>query len=261
MAGDVLKPVDDEMRAVARRLRRGATTATLATLERSSGWPYASLVTAASALDGSVLFLLSGLSHHTRALMADARCSLLFAQPGAGDPLAHPRLTVFGRARFLEAGDAACAYARRRFLARHPAANRYVDLPDFRFVVVTPERALLNAGFGRASELAQDDLRVPLMPALEPLHDSEAGAVAHMNADHADAVRLIACALCGGADGPWELVGLDPEGMDLRLDERHLRHDFDIPLTTPGELRTRLGELTRRARALAETHTPERTRR
>ena len=81
MAGDVLKPVDDGLRAVARRLRRGATTATLATLEQSSGWPYASLATVASALDGSALLLLSGLSHHTKALMADPRCSLLVVDP------------------------------------------------------------------------------------------------------------------------------------------------------------------------------------
>ena len=127
MAGDVLTPLDDELRSVARRLRRGATTATLASLEPSSGWPYASLVTVASALDGSPLLLLSGLSHHTRALTADPRCSLLFMQPGAGDPLAHPRLTVFGRARVVEAGGEEHARVRRRFLARHPAAARYAD--------------------------------------------------------------------------------------------------------------------------------------
>src|SRR5690606_8873985 len=104
-------------------------TATLATLEQSSGWPYASLVTVASALDGSTLLLLSGLSHHTRALAADPRCSLLFAQGGAGDPLAHPRLTVFSRARFVEAAGEEHARVRRRFLARHPAAARYADFP------------------------------------------------------------------------------------------------------------------------------------
>src|SRR5690606_36463093 len=260
VAVDVLRPLDDGLRAVARRLRRGATTATLATLERSSGWPYASLVTVASALDGSALLLLSGLSHHTKALATDPRCSLLFAQPGAGDPLAHPRLTVFGRARFMEGGDAEHARARRRFLARHPAAARYVDLPDFRFVAVAPERALLNAGFGRASELARDDLLVPVTPALESLHDSEPGAVTHMNADHADAVRLIARQLCGADDAPWELVGLDLEGMDLRLGERHLRHDYESPLTAAGELRSRLVELARRARALAEADTRDERR-
>ena len=259
MAADVLRPVDDDLRAIARGLRRGATTATLATLEQSSGWPYASLVTVASALDGSALLLLSGLSHHTKALTADPRCSLLFAKTGAGDPLAHPRLTVFGRARFLEVGTEEHAHARRRFMARHPAAARYVDLPDFRFVAVAPQRALLNAGFGRASELARGDLLVPLTPALEPLHGSEAGAVAHMNADHADAVRLIARQLCGADDGPWALVGLDPEGMDMRLGERHLRHDYDAALTAAGELRNRLVELTRRARALAEPGKQEET--
>ncbi len=39
--------------------------------------------------------------------------------------------------------------------------------------------------------------------------------MAHMNADHAEAVRLYATKLLGAEDGPWRLTGLDPEGLDL----------------------------------------------
>jgi putative heme iron utilization protein len=69
-----------------------------------------------------------------------------------------------------------------------------------------------------------------------------------MNADHADAVRLIATRLCGGADGDWQLTGLDPDGLDLRLDGSVLRYIYAQRLEDAAGLRARLVELTRQAR-------------
>jgi putative heme iron utilization protein len=90
-----------------------------------------------------------------------------------------------------------------------------------------------------------------MTPLGEALQDSEAPAVAHMNADHADAVALIATRLCGGSDGNWELIGLDPDGLDLRLDGTILRYTYDEPLASAGDLRTRLVALARLARERA----------
>ena len=252
MADDVLRPVDDQARSLARRLLRSASRAALATNESGSGWPYASLVSVATALDGAPLLLVSDLSAHARSLRADARCSLLFDSIGAGDPLAHPRLTIFGEARFLDRASDESNRVRRRFLARLPKATLYADFADFNFVRVEPRRAFLNAGFGRASELDVADFTTPLTEALQPLQDSEAPAIAHMTADHADAVRLIATRLGGGADGAWELVGLDPDGIDLRLDGTNLRYRYAEPLEDAGELRSRLVAITRQARGLGD---------
>ena len=252
MADDVLRPVDDQARSLARRLLRSASRAALATNESGSGWPYASLVSVATALDGAPLLLVSDLSAHARSLRADARCSLLFDSIGAGDPLAHPRLTIFGEARFLDRASDESNRVRRRFLARLPKATLYADFADFNFVRVEPRRAFLNAGFGRASELDVAGFTTPLTEALQPLQDSEAPAIAHMNADHGDAVRLIATRLSGGADGAWELVGLDPDGIDLRLDGTNLRYMYAEPLEDAGELRSRLVAITRQARGLGD---------
>ena len=82
---------------LARELLRTVRSGALATLE-PDGTPFASLVTIATDSDGTPLMLLSRLSAHTRNLLADPRCSLLFSAGGKGDPLAHPRLTVVGRA-------------------------------------------------------------------------------------------------------------------------------------------------------------------
>lgn len=159
MKESVLQPVDAKSRELAARLMQTTSCAALGSIEPSSGWPYASLVTVATTPDGTLLLLVSRLSAHTRALAADARCSLLLADTGPGDPLAHPRLTVFGRALFLDRDSDEHRQARRRFLDRHPRAALYADFDDFSFVCIRPERALLNGGFGRASELDAADLR------------------------------------------------------------------------------------------------------
>ena len=68
----------------------------LATIDRHSGHPFASLVNVATDADGSPLILISRLSTHTANLEIDGRASLLLAAVGRGDPLAHPRLTLLG---------------------------------------------------------------------------------------------------------------------------------------------------------------------
>ncbi|MEM6374522.1 MAG: pyridoxamine 5'-phosphate oxidase family protein, partial [Pseudomonadota bacterium] len=103
----------------------------LATLDAASGTPMASRVSVASASDGCPVFLISQLSGHFGALEDDPRASVLLGDPGKGDPLAHPRITVFGRA--VRIAEDARDHIRARFLARHPKAALYVDFPDFAF--------------------------------------------------------------------------------------------------------------------------------
>jgi putative heme iron utilization protein len=113
---------DFDAPALAKQLLRTLRTGALATLDRDAGFPFASLVTVATDLDGSPLLLMSQLSAHTLNLERDPRASLLLAQGGKGDPLAHPRLTVIGRAeRTVE------PRARARFLARGRAFSRAIQ--------------------------------------------------------------------------------------------------------------------------------------
>ena len=95
--------------------------------------------------------VMSQLSAHTRHLQADPRCSLLLPEGGKGDPLAHPRLTLVGRAVQATA-DERPAW-RTRYLARHPKAELYVDFADFSFWRVDVAAAHLNGGFARAATL------------------------------------------------------------------------------------------------------------
>ncbi|GJE61566.1 HugZ family pyridoxamine 5'-phosphate oxidase [Methylobacterium trifolii] len=231
---------------LSRKLLRSIRSGALATLD-SDGTPFASLVTIATDVDGTPLMLLSRLSAHTRNLMADPRCSLLFSAGGKGDPLAHPRLTVAGRADRIEVPR-----ARERFLARHPKAKLYADFPDFGFFALEPSAGHLNGGFAKAATLTRAELLLDLTGA-EAIVAGERGAVEHMNADHADALALYA-----GADGEgaWRLTGLDPEGMDLMAGDRTARVTYPGPVTEMGALRKALVVMAADARKSAASSEP-----
>ena len=230
---------------MAKRLLRAVRVATLATLT-PEGAPFASLTAVATMPDGSPILLLSRLAHHTRHLDAAPRCSLLLADVGRGDPLAHPRLTLVGSAEALADDDA--ALARRRFLARNPKAELYADFPDFGFRRLAIRSAHLNGGFARAASFAADGILTDIA-GCDALLAGEDGAVAHMNADHRDAIALYATCLLGLPERDWTLSGLDPEGLDLLAGDLTGRLAFPSRVTSGGVLRTRLVQLAAEARA------------
>ena len=239
-----VEPAFDAL-AEAKRLLRSIRAGTLATLN-GSGDPFASLVTVATDPDGSPLILVSQLSSHTRHMDKDPRVSLLLAETGEGDPLAHPRLTLTGRAEKV-ADPAARKMVRARFLARHPKAELYADFADFSFWRIALEQAHLNGGFARAARFPGSRLLTPLAGA-ETLLAAEDGAVAHMNADHRDALALYAEKIAGKPKGDWLATGLDPDGMDLACGDLTARIAFATPIMHPGDLRKVLVEMAARAR-------------
>ena len=241
-------PADFDPRALAKSLLRATRAGTLGTLDRNTGHPFASLVTVATDVDGSPLILTSRLSTHTANLEADGRASVLLAETGKGDPLAHPRLTVLGAFARIEKESADEARVRRRFLARHPKAELYAGFGDFAFWRMTVASAHLNGGFARAADLTAQDLLTDISGADEMIAGEE-GAVAHMNDDHADAIRLYATKLLGEDDGPWRISGLDPDGADLAAGDRTARLPFPARVTTLLGVRETLVALVKDARA------------
>lgn len=244
---DVLRETDDTARRLAKDLIRTARYGALAVLEPGSGHPMASRVALATDIDGTPVILTSTLSGHTAAILTDPRSSLLIGEPGKGDPLAHARITLFTQARRIERGSDDHARLRRRYLARQPKAELYVDFGDFAFFRLDMARASLNGGFGKAYDLQSGDLA--LQGDWLQFADMEAGAVAHMNEDHGDAVKLYAEVLCGAGPANWRLATLDPEGMDLVAGDEVRRLWFDEPLQAPDQVRGVLVDLAKKARA------------
>lgn len=246
-AKSVIRPTDDQARQMAKGLVRSARYGALAAKEAGSGHPLASRVAVATDIDGTPVILTSTLSGHTAAIRETPQCSLLAGEPGKGDPLAHPRVTLFCEARQVERGSAEHARLRRRYLARHPKAELYVDFGDFAFFRLDLQRASLNGGFGKAFELNKADLCTPVGD-LGQWDAMEEGAVAHMNEDHRDAVGLYAEVLLKAGQANWRLACLDPEGLDLVAGDRIERLWFSEPLTDPQELRQTLVALALQAR-------------
>jgi len=238
VAGDAESHMEKTDVAV-RRLIRGARSAALATASAGEkDWPYASLVTVACDMDATPLLLLSELSDHTRNIAVDGRASLLFeAASGLDSPQTGPRVTVMGR--LAKSEDERHA---RRFLARHPAARAYAGFGDFHFHAMAVEKAHYVGGFARAQWL--DGAEVLFAAAASAaLAGSEDEVTAQMNRDHADAVRLYANALLGRRGKAWKMIGVDPEGADLRLRGSLARLDFAEPVKDAEECRRELARL------------------
>ena len=225
-----------------RSLMRGLDRATLSTgMAGDSGWPYGSLVVAAVDQDASPLMLLSDLAEHTTNLKADPRVCLLFdGTAGLAEPLTGARASVLGRAEKID--DERMA---ERYLRRHPSARMFAGFGDFNLYRVTVERAHIVAGFGKIHWADAPDILSERAPALE---EAEAGIVAHMNEDHADANQLYASVLLGREGTGWELTGCDTEGCDLRLEGAVARLDYDTPVQNADETRKALVGLVKRAR-------------
>ena len=244
---DVLRPTDAEAVALARKLLRTARHGAIAVLEPESGAPVASRVAVATNYDGAPIILVSALSAHTTGLVADPRCSLLLGEPSKGDPLAHPRISVACTATRLAPDDERRTVIESRFLNRHPKARLYAGFGDFSYFRLEPVSASLNGGFGKAYVLKADELLLGVpnreLEAIEP------SAVEHMNADHADAVNILARVFGGAGGGDWRLTGIDAEGFDLIGNDDGLRILFPEPLTTAGELRSVLVNMTAEARS------------
>jgi putative heme iron utilization protein len=236
----------------ARTIVAGCNVATLATLS-ADGHPWASLVAYGSLDDGSPVLFVSRLAEHRRNLDRDGRASLVVAEAADGsDPLATGRVTLAGRAERPDgelAEVAADAYA-----AAVPSAKVYEDFGDFALWVLRVERIRWVGGYGRMASAAGAEY-ASAEP--DPTAAAAAGAISHLNDDHADALLAMARALAGYPDATAATcTAIDRYGLDLALDTPRgaasARVGFAEPVTVAGGLRAATVEAARRARAKLE---------
>jgi heme iron utilization protein len=231
----------------------GAThVAALATLT-AAGDPWASLVTYGALDDGAPVLCLSRLAEHGRNLAADPRASLIITQTDPPpDPLAAARVTLAGHVE-RPRDAASLAAARSAHLTAVAAASTYIDYSDFSLWILRIDRVRWVGGYGR-----MDSASGPAYAAArpDPVAGGAGAAMAHLNADHADALLAIAQALGGYPDATRaRCCGLDRRGIDLLLNTPRgrapARVAFAATLTDSAQLRSATVELTQRARAAA----------
>lgn len=230
-----------ELGAEARRLARAQQQAVLSTLSlRLEGYPFGSVAPFVLDHAGRPVILISDLAEHTRNLKADPRCSLI-VQPFSPDMQTAGRVTVVGRAERLPDKDALGP----RYLRYHPQAQDYFAMHDFAFWRIEPVRIRYIGGFGRIHWIEPEAYLLPE----GALAAQEADILAHMNADHPHNLRDYCRHVHGVATEAVEMVGIDPDGFDVRADGRLLRFDFSAPIADAQGARAALVELAHRCRA------------
>lgn len=231
----------------ARTIAASTNSATLATLT-ADGDPWASFVTY-GLLGGAPVLCVSNLAEHGRNLAHDPRASIAIVAADTGsDPLASGRITLAGVAE-RPAGPELEA-AREAHVAAVPSARYYIDYSDFSVWVLRVARVRWVGGYGRMDSAAGADY---LAAEPDPVSPHAADAIAHLNADHADALVAVARTLGGYPDATAvRCTGADRYGLDLRVTAdrgaAYTRVGYAAPIGSIGELRAAAAELTERAR-------------
>ncbi len=158
-----IRDTDDEAIKLAGSLICNAMHGVLAAHDPASPHPHVSRVQLSTSSQGNLVTLISSLSSHTKCLMANPVCSILIGEPGKGDPLAHPRISVPLLAQPVERQSPEHDQLRASHLRHYPKAELYVDFGDFSFFQLEPQGAALNGGFGKAYELTKDEVNVAIM--------------------------------------------------------------------------------------------------
>jgi heme iron utilization protein len=221
----------------------------LSTLSRKqSGFPFGSVMPYALDASGRPIFLISTMAMHTQNLQADPRASLLVTQADAsGDPLGASRVTIIGNVLTIPEADV--PEARRLYLERYANSKYWVDFEDFSFYRMDVLDVYYVGGFGVMGwvQASDYDRAEP-----DPLADAAAGIIEHMNADHKDALILLARAFAAVESEEAAMTSVDRLGFHVRLKTpegmRGIRIAFLREARTATETRKVLVEMTQQAR-------------
>jgi heme iron utilization protein len=243
-ASDVPEPSLSER---ARTLASLARIGSLSTHSRKfPGFPFGSMMPYAVDDLGRPIFFISSMAMHTQNLQQDARASLLITQPDiSGDPLGAARLTLLGNVFETPAVE-----VRDLYLSRHENAKYWQDYTDFAYYRLEIAGVYFIGGFGVMGWIPAEDYG-SAMP--DPLAEAAPGIIQHMNADHADALVLIAHRFGGEAADQAVMTAVDRMGFHLKLksgDRMHGRRiAFLREVQNTADARAVLVEMVRQARS------------
>ena len=202
------------------------------------GFPFGSVVPYCLDADGNPLILISRIAQHTHNLQKDPKCSLLVGEREAEDVQAVGRLTVMAEAQKL-VDEAAVEAAAERYYRYFPDAGNYHKAHDFDFWVLQPVRHRYIGGFGAIHWLDQVTLANPFAG------KAEASMIDHMNSDHANAIAHYVELSELPSSAPAQMVGIDSEGMHLRIGQGVYWLPFPAICNTPTQVREALVLLAR----------------
>jgi heme iron utilization protein len=225
----------------------------LSTLSRKQpGFPFGSVMPYGLDDHGRPIFLISAMAMHTQNLQADPRASLLVTQHDAGgDALGASRVTLVGNV--LRMPESEVPEARKLYLKRYANSKYWVDFEDFSFYRMDVVDVYYVGGFGVMGWASACEY-VRSQP--DPLADSMAEIIQHMNADHQDALVLLAREFARIESQEATMTTVDRLGFQVRLKTqdgiRGARIAFLREVSNPAEARKVLVEMVQQARLQAE---------
>ena len=215
---------------------------------KQPGFPFGSVMPYGLDDHGRPIFLISTMAMHTQNLQADPRASLLVTQEDAGgDPLGASRVTLVGNV--LPVPESEVAEARKLYLARYANSKYWVDFEDFSFYRLDLVDVYYVGGFGVMGwvSASEYDRSQP-----DPLADSMAEIIQHMNADHKDALVLLAREFAGIESQEVTMTAVDRLGFHVRVKTedgiRGARIAFLREVSNPAGTRKVLVEMVQQAR-------------
>ena len=230
-----------------------ARMGSISTLSRKQpGFPFGSVMPYGLDDHGRPIFLISTMAMHTQNLQADPHASLLVTQQDAdGEPLGASRGTLLGNV--LPVPKPELAEARELYLQRHANSKYWVDFEDFSFYRMDVVDVYYVGGFGVMGWVSASDYD-DSQP--DPLADSMAEIIQHMNADHKDALVMLARTFAHIDSTEATMTAVDRLGFHVRLKTaegmRGARIAFLQEVRDVTETRKILVEMVRQARSQAQ---------
>lgn len=200
------------------------------------GFPFGSVVPYCLDDQGRPLILISRIAQHTHNLQRDPKCSMLVGERDAEDVQAVGRVTVMAEAQKVT-DEAAVEAAAQRYYRYFPESESYHSAHDFDFWVLAPVRYRYIGGFGAIHWLDDVALANPFAGA------AETSMIEHMNEDHAKAIAHYVELAGLPKTEPATLVGIDSEGMHLRVGPGLYWLAFAEACNTPTQVRQALVQL------------------
>ena len=207
-------------------------------------FPYSTFTLVAYDYDSSPILLLSDLSEHTTNIKNNKLISLMVCEEekvyqffpkfkkqfgNYEDPMSRPRITLIGEAKITKDSS-----HKKRFLSRHPAANLYSNFNDMNFYILKIKSAHLIGGFAHVRWFSKSDL---ICKNFTNFREMEYDVMEHMNSHHKESIDLYSTKILKKNTKDWKIVGIDPDGFDLRKGKNLTRLFFENQLTDAKKLR------------------------
>ena len=209
---------------------------------------YSTFTLTAFDYDLSPIILLSDLSEHTTNIANNHSSSLMLCEERKlydyfpkfnnksfdyEDPMSRPRVTLIGKLKITKNLN-----HKTRFLNRHPTSNLYANFSDMNFYRLDIIGAHLIGGFASVKWFSKKDL---ICNDVKNFQESENSIISHMNDHHKESIDLYVKKFIRGISlslrKNWQLIGVDPDGFDLRKKDKVIRYCFERSINNASKLR------------------------